>query len=41
MIPKLKEFRRPVRIIFGDDDPSLNSGAARTFQELLPDSELS
>jgi len=30
MIPKLKEFRRPVRIIFGDADPSLNSGVART-----------
>src|SRR5207247_7490903 len=33
MIPKLKEFRRPVRIIFGDADPSLNSGVARTFHE--------
>jgi pimeloyl-ACP methyl ester carboxylesterase len=33
MIPKLKEFRRPVRIIFGDADSSLNSGVARTFHE--------
>ncbi len=33
MISKLKEFRRPVRIIFGDADPSLNSGVARTFHE--------
>ena len=40
MIPKLKEFRRPVRIIFGDADPSLNSGVARTFHEFLPESEL-
>jgi pimeloyl-ACP methyl ester carboxylesterase len=40
MIPRLKEFRRPVRIIFGDADPSLNSGVARTFHELLPASEL-
>ena len=40
MIPKLKEFRRPVRIIFGDADPSLNSGVARTFHEFLPGSEL-
>jgi pimeloyl-ACP methyl ester carboxylesterase len=40
MIPRLKEFRRPVRIIFGDADPSLNSGVARTFHELLPGSEL-
>ena len=40
MIPKLREFRRPVRIIFGDADPSLNSGVARTFHEFLPESEL-
>jgi pimeloyl-ACP methyl ester carboxylesterase len=40
MIPRLREFRRPVRIIFGDADPSLNSGVARTFHELLPGSEL-
>ena len=29
MIPKMKEVSRPVRIIFGDADPSLNSGVAR------------
>src|SRR5262249_1237641 len=40
MIPKLRGFRRPVRIIFGDADPYLNSGVARTFHEYLPDSEL-
>jgi haloalkane dehalogenase len=40
MIPRLREFRRPVRIIFGDADPSLNCGVARTFHELLPESEL-
>jgi pimeloyl-ACP methyl ester carboxylesterase len=40
MIPKLKEFRRPVRIIFGDADRSLNSGVARTFHDFLPVSEL-
>jgi pimeloyl-ACP methyl ester carboxylesterase len=39
-IPRLKEFRRPVRIIFGDADRSLNRGVARTFHELLPGSEL-
>jgi haloalkane dehalogenase len=39
-IPRLREFRRPVRIIFGDADPSLNAGVARTFHELLPESEL-
>jgi len=40
MIPKLKEFKRPVRIIFGDADPALNSGVARRFHEFLPGSEL-
>src|SRR5262249_28214557 len=40
MIPKLKEFRRPVRIIFGAADPYLNQGVARTFHEFLPESEL-
>jgi len=40
MIPKLKEFRRPVRIIFGDADPSLNKGVAEKFHEFLPESEL-
>ena len=40
MIPKLKEFKRPVRIIFGDADSSLNSGVALTFHEFLPGSEL-
>jgi haloalkane dehalogenase len=40
MIPKMKEFTRPVRIIFGDADPSLNSGVAKTFHEFFPGSEL-
>ena len=40
LIPKMKEFRRPVRIIFGDADRSLNSGVARTFHEFFPGSEL-
>jgi pimeloyl-ACP methyl ester carboxylesterase len=40
MIPRLREFRRPVRIIFGEADPSLNSGVARTFHQLFPGSEL-
>src|SRR5215510_4470628 len=39
-IPKLREFKRPVRIIFGDADYTLNSGVARTFHEFLPESEL-
>jgi len=39
-IPKLREFRRPVRIIFGDADPYLNKGVAQRFHELFPGSEL-
>jgi pimeloyl-ACP methyl ester carboxylesterase len=37
---KLKEFRRPVRIVFGGSDPYLNTGVAKAFHELLPTSEL-
>jgi pimeloyl-ACP methyl ester carboxylesterase len=40
MIPRLREFRRPVRIVFGDADPYLNAGVARRFHELFPGSEL-
>jgi haloalkane dehalogenase len=40
MIPKLREFGRPVRIIFGDADPYLNKGVAQRFHELFPGSEL-
>ena len=40
MLPKLGEFRRPVRIIFGDADPYLNKGVAQRFHELFPMSEL-
>src|SRR5678816_4877731 len=39
-IPKLTEFERPVRIIFGDADPYLNKGVAQRFHELFPVSEL-
>jgi haloalkane dehalogenase len=39
-IPRLREFRRPVRIVFGDADPYLNAGVARRFHELFPGSEL-
>jgi pimeloyl-ACP methyl ester carboxylesterase len=37
---KLKELRRPVRIIFGASDPYLNKGVAQTFHELFPASDL-
>ena len=39
-LPRLAEFRRPVRIIFGDADPYLNTGVARRFHEIFPTSEL-
>ena len=37
---KLREFRRPVRIIFGEADPYLNKGVANSFHDLLPTSDL-
>ena len=39
-LSKLREFPRPVRIIFGDADPYLNKGVAQRFHELFPASEL-
>ena len=38
--PRLREFRRPVRIVFGGSDPYLNQGVAEAFHKLLPTSEL-
>jgi pimeloyl-ACP methyl ester carboxylesterase len=40
LVPRLKAFTRPVRIIFGEDDPYLNPGVARCFHEWFPRSEL-
>jgi len=39
-IRRLREFRRPVRIIFRDADPYLNMGVASVFHELFPSSDL-
>jgi haloalkane dehalogenase len=36
----LKAFDRPVRIIFGAEDPYLNPGVARSLHEALPTSDL-
>ena len=36
----LRQFKRPVRIIFGDADPYLNKEVARTFHEFFPSSDL-
>src|SRR5712692_3888410 len=38
--PKLKEFKRRVRIIFGASDPYLTRGVAQRFHELFPTSDL-
>ena len=40
MIPALRAFQRPVRIIFGDADPYLNKDVAQSFHQLFPTSEL-
>ena len=37
---ELRSLRRPVRIVFGAADPTLNAGVARHFRELMPDAEL-
>lgn len=39
-VPELREFGQPVRIIFGDADPYLNTGVAQRFHELFPGSEV-
>jgi pimeloyl-ACP methyl ester carboxylesterase len=39
-IQRLREFERPVRIIFGDADPYLNRGVAQSFHDLFPTSDL-
>jgi haloalkane dehalogenase len=38
--PEMRAFGRPVRIIFGEADRSLNAGVARDFHEKFPKSEL-
>ena len=39
-VPRVKAFRKPVRIVFGAGDPYLNVGVARAFDALFPNSEL-
>jgi haloalkane dehalogenase len=39
-LPRLGQFDRPVRIIFGAADPYLNAKVARRFHQLFPTSEL-
>jgi haloalkane dehalogenase len=40
MVPRMRAFARPVRIIFGAADPYLNKRVAGKFHELFPTSEL-
>ena len=39
-LDKLGKFKKPVKIIFGDDDPYLNSGVAKEFYILFPNATL-
>lgn len=39
-IAELQQFSPPVKIIFGNDDPYLNAGVAKTLHQLLPNSTL-
>jgi pimeloyl-ACP methyl ester carboxylesterase len=39
-VPELRDFNRPVSIIFGAGDQYLNEGVARAFHALFPNSEL-
>jgi haloalkane dehalogenase len=39
-VPRLKDFRGRVRIIFGASDPYLNAGVAQSFHKLFPTSDL-
>ena len=40
MIPRIRSFPKPVRIIFGAADRYLNAHVAHSFSELFPNSEL-
>jgi haloalkane dehalogenase len=39
-LPELAAFPKPVRLIWGDKDPDLNTGIARSLKEAAPASEL-
>jgi len=39
-VEKLGQFKKPVEIIFGDDDPYLNRGVAKEFYTLFPNASL-
>lgn len=39
-LPRVRQFKQPVHIIFGADDPYLNSGVAQDFKRLFSNSSL-
>jgi haloalkane dehalogenase len=39
-LPKMQAFNKPVHIIFGENDPSLNPGVAADFQKIFKNSKL-
>jgi haloalkane dehalogenase len=39
-VPRVQQFKKPVHIIFGADDPYLNSGVAQDFKSLFTNSSL-
>jgi haloalkane dehalogenase len=39
-VPELASFPRPIRLIWGDKDPDVNSGIARALHDAAPASEL-
>jgi haloalkane dehalogenase len=39
-LPKMRAFDKPVQIIFGENDPSLNRGVAGDFQKIFKNSKL-
>ncbi len=39
-VPRLKQFKKPVHIIFGSDDPFLNAGVAKEFSTLFSNHSL-
>jgi haloalkane dehalogenase len=39
-VPRLQQFKKPVHIVFGEDDPYLNPGVAKDFKNLFTNSTL-
>jgi haloalkane dehalogenase len=40
LVPRVQQFKKPVHIIFGADDPYLNTSVARDFKQLFSNSSL-